>query len=138
MHDAYLTTNHLADAKSRLSSWLASEEIADALVLQAALRVSNALMKSSHTDDAKRLLVSVEQATRKGIASLRLPLTQRMLMADDVRQLALYGDIAMQHLELADWGNAERLSRECLTQYKILEEKGRFLHLPKPDRRSTD
>ncbi len=125
--EAYLATNRLGDAASSLSNWLSSKEIVDVLLLQEALRVSNGLAKSSKIDDAKRLLVLIEQATRNGISSQRLPLMQRMFMADDVRQLALYGDIAMQHLDLADWSNAERLSRECLTQYKSLEESGRFL-----------
>jgi tetratricopeptide (TPR) repeat protein len=121
--DAYLATNRLSDAKSLLLSWLAAEDTTDVLLLQDALRVSKGLTK----EDAKSLLDSIEQATRRGISSQRLPRIQRVFMADDVRQLALYSDCAMQHLELGDWVNAERLSRECVKQYKSLEEEGRFV-----------
>ena len=124
--DAYLSTNRLADANACVLSWIKPESKLEARSLQAALRVSHAFMKSGQVDDAKSLLSSLEQAARKGVTSQSEPFL-RLAMADDVRQLALYGDIASQYLELSDLANAERLSRECVTQYESLEQSGRFL-----------
>lgn len=125
--NAYLTTDHIADATSRLLSWLNNEEKKhDARLLQAGLRIADALMISSQNDDAKRVLASIEQATRKGVSSQSLDLVQRMFVADDVRQLTLYADIAGRCLELGDWANAERLSQECVTQYTRLTQSGRL------------
>ena len=124
--DAYLITNRLADANACVLSWIKPESKLEARSLQAALRVSHAFMKSGQVDDAKSLLSSLEQAARKGVTSQSEPFL-RLAMADDVRQLALYGDIASQYLELSDLANAERLSRECVTQYASLEQSGRFL-----------
>ncbi len=125
--NGYLATQRLPDAAAKLSSWLAAGPIADVLLLQTALRVVNELTKSNQTDDATGLLVGIEQSVRKGISSERLPQAQQFFFRDDVIQLGIYGEIAMRHLELADWANAERLARECVAQYTRLEESGRFV-----------
>ena len=124
--DAYLTLNCLENANSCVLGWIEPEGKLEARSLLAALRVSAAFIKSGQVEDAKSLLSSLEHATRNGVTSQSEPWI-RLVMADDVRQLALFGDIACQHLELGDMASAERLSRECVTQYASLERSGRIL-----------
>jgi tetratricopeptide (TPR) repeat protein len=125
--DAYVATRRFPDASAKLSVWLASEPIADVLLLKSSLPIVNELTKSKHNDDAMRLLEVIEQSARKGVSSERLPKLQQFLFRDDITQLGIYGEIAMQYLELADWANAQRLARECMEQYTLLEQSGRFL-----------
>jgi len=125
--DAYLTTNRLADAKSRALSWIEPEEKPDARLLKAALRISKAFINSSQFDNAKSLLLSLEQAARRGVSVQSVPPLERLAMQADVMQLAMYCEIAGQYLELGDMDNAARLLRESVTEYTRLEQRGRFI-----------
>ncbi len=125
--DAYLATNRLNDAQTRVLGWIEPIEKPEAKSLQAALRVSSGYIKTEQHDLAKSLLLQLETATKRGVSTDGEPLLHQLAMPKDVKQISLLCEIASQYLTLRMHGTAERLLRGCISEYTRLEQDGRVL-----------
>lgn len=125
--DAYLATNRLNDAQTRVLGWIEPMEKPEAKSLQAALRVSSGYIKSEQHDLAKRLLLQLEAATKRGVSTDGEPFLQKLAMPNEVKQISLLREIGSQYLTLREHATSERLCRECISEYTRLEQDGRVL-----------
>jgi hypothetical protein len=55
------------------------------------------------------------------------PVLYKLVMPNDVKQISLFCEIGSQYLALREYATAERLCRECVSEYTRLEQNGRVL-----------
>ena len=125
--DAYLATSRENDARTRVLGWIESMEKPEARLLHAALRLSSGYIKSEQHDFAKKLLVQIEVATRRGVSIDSEPGLYKFAIPNDVKQISLIGEIGSQYLTLREYATTERLCRACISEYTRLEQDGRVV-----------